>query len=255
MPKLRDTSRIDYDIYHKKGLKVLKDSGKIDVKMANLVDEELKIVKKFSRFFNEYEVSILYEVQDIEIGIKELKVLADSYEDVHVQLNREIGDNVYKETYTDYEDQILKVTKWIRDAKLAINEKKARKSADNDQEKLCESEKEIDKIKAEEKYFRKRIGSELEAMHGENSDFLEDLEKNLSAAEALKKEYYSIFVKIESMGTACKDEYENVFDKQVLAIDSFIEKTKKCIHDVKLVNIEDEKKRKCSEEIKKRNRK
>ena len=100
----RKISRFDYKIYNVTGLQVPKGTRKITAEMANFIDEELKIVKKLSRFHVEYELSLLYEVDDVEAGIRELKYLVESYEDVHLKLKREIGDEVYEETYTDYDE-------------------------------------------------------------------------------------------------------------------------------------------------------
>ena len=87
-----------------------------------MVDTELKITRKLARFFNEYDISLLFDVSDVENGIAELKALTDEYEDVHSQLSRisrDAGDEVYKETYSEqYDEQMKAILDWIRSGKI-----------------------------------------------------------------------------------------------------------------------------------------
>ena len=157
--------------------------------MEQIVDSELKISKKLKRFFNEYELSLLFDVQDVELGIAELKELTNEYDDIHSKLIRtstDAGDSVYKDTYQEqYDDQMSEIEKWIKQAKQDIKAKK-----------LDEASKEKDKIRAEEKYLRSRIESEIQALYSDNSMFIEDLEKGVACAQKLDVEYSQFFIKI-----------------------------------------------------------
>ena len=107
--------------------------------MASSIDEELKLVCKLTRFMNEYELSLLYDVVDVEEGIKEARQLAESFEEIHVMLKRELGDEDYNENYSGYDAQISKITDWIRVTKLEIKKKKESRDIEAEQEKLEES--------------------------------------------------------------------------------------------------------------------
>ena len=122
--------------------------------MEKMVDTELKITRKLARFFNEYDISLLFDVSDVENGIAELKALTDEYEDVHSQLSRisrDAGDEVYKETYSEqYDEQMKAILDWIRSAKISIKEKKEEQVSISQQEKSLEASKQKDKLIAGE---------------------------------------------------------------------------------------------------------
>ena len=113
----------------------------------------------------------------------------------------------------------------------------------------------MEKIRAEEKYFRKRIKAELDAMYEENSTFTENLEINLTALQELSQGYLEIFVKIESFGTKFRGEFGDVFEDQTHNINLFTQETRKKIQKIKFSEIEEEKRHKISEEFKKSERK
>ena len=62
------------------------------------IDEEIKIFRKLLIFFNEYELSLLYDVEDIESGIREIKDLTEVYDDINVK--RSLGDTQYEDEYS-----------------------------------------------------------------------------------------------------------------------------------------------------------
>ena len=80
------------------------------------------------RFKSEYELSLLYEMEDIEDGIKELFSIVKKYEELHIALKHELGSDSYAESYPDYEARIKSVTDWIRSAKFEIRNKKEKKT-------------------------------------------------------------------------------------------------------------------------------
>ena len=93
----RNIKPIDYKIFGSTGQKVFIERRNLS-EMEKMVDTELKITRKLARFFNEYDISLLFDVSDVENGIAELKALTDEYEDVHSQLSRisrDAGDEVY----------------------------------------------------------------------------------------------------------------------------------------------------------------
>ena len=172
----RNIDRVDYKIYNKTGNKIVKNRKGISI-MASSVDQELKVVGRLERFMIEYDFSLLYEVVDIEEGIREVRNIVESYEELHLKLKLELGILSYEETYPEYEDRIKCVTNWIRSAKSEIRNKK---SLANKQERVDLIEKQKTLIRAEEKYFSKRIKAEVISMTSEKSIFVDDLKKNVS---------------------------------------------------------------------------
>ena len=224
----RAIQRIDYNIYNRTGKKLGRD---ISAKMERLIEEDLKIVRRFNRFYEEYEISLLFEVTDLEVGIRELKELAEKYEDAHIKLEKELGEAAYKETYVDYEKHSRAVSEWIKAAKLEIKNKKALKDVGKERE-----------VRAEEKYFSIRIKNELQLMKNENSPFVENYEKNLIAAQKLIDGYSEIFVKIESLGVDLLKEFHGLFDETLNKINSFVQDTKNEIQKIKSSELEKEEK-------------
>ena len=93
--------RFDYRVYNQSGKKVAKDNAQINrivekldkdsiMERNKLIDEERKINLEVSRFWKEYELDQLYEVDDIKECINELKNLVKRFENVHVDLKREL---------------------------------------------------------------------------------------------------------------------------------------------------------------------
>ena len=61
-----------------------------------LIDEERKVCFKFSRLIVEDEFDLLFDVEDIEVAITECRKLLESYEDIHLELQRELEDEYEK---------------------------------------------------------------------------------------------------------------------------------------------------------------
>ena len=161
----RNIARFDYKIYNKTGIKLLKEGHRKGINtMAANIARELKLVCKLDRFKIEYELSLLYEIEDIEEGIKELCSIIDKYDEVHIALKNELRGDTYAESYPDYEARIKSVTDWIKSAKFEIRNKKEEKSLATRLERAEQTEREKIKVIAEEKYFRERIESEIANM-------------------------------------------------------------------------------------------
>ena len=124
----RNIGRVDYKIYNKTGIKLLNVYRKGISTMMTNIDRELKFVCKLDRFKSEYELSLLYEVEDIEDGTKELRNIVEKYKELLIALKNELGSDSYTESYPDYEARIKSVTEWIRSAKFEIRNKKEEKS-------------------------------------------------------------------------------------------------------------------------------
>ena len=215
------------------------------VAMASSIDEELKLVCKLTRFM--YELSLLYDVADVGEGMREARQLAESYEEIHVKLKRELGDEDYNENYPGYDAQISKITDWIMDAKLEIRKKKESRSNEAEQEKLEGSIKEIYKLRVEVKYLERRIKSGIARMYAENNVFVEDLEKHFNIAQRFIEEWTGIFVRIEASGSQYSEEFVGIYDELCNELDLFIQGTSKRMQEVKFSKLEVEKERKNEE--------
>ena len=237
---LRETSRFDYKIYNKKGKKVPKYNRKDMNKMANYIDDELKLVRKIDRFMKENELSLLFDENDIERSIQQLDQLIDSYESIHVTLKRDLGDDEYATTLgKEYEDKIAFMTDWIRDAKLTIKRKKEKKISQLDNEKNELTMKGRNKLRAEEKYYCDRIKYELENMYlkGSHPGFIEDIEKNVNRAYELIQGYTEIFIRIEEEGKEFLEEFSNSHEFYSEKLNEYIKDAKNIIQNIKENNM------------------
>ena len=247
----RNIKPIDYKIFGSTGQKVFIERRNLS-EMEKMVDTELKITRKLARFFNEYDISLLFDVSDVENGIAELKALTDEYEDVHSQLSRisrDAGDEVYKETYSEqYDEQMKAILDWIRSAKISIKEKKEEQVSISQQEKSLEASKQKDKLIAEEKYLRGRIDSEIRALYADDSNFVEDLEKGIISAQNLSVEYSQIFVEIETCGPQFRDSFGTAFTETEQFIKTFVAAARHRIREIKLSEKQKEEKRASSAE-------
>ena len=118
----------------------------------------------------------------------------------------------YEENYPEYEDRIKCVTNWIRSAKSEIRNKKEEKSLANKQERVDLIEKGKTLIRAEEKYFSKRIKAEIISMTSEKSIFVDDLKKNVSVAQELLEGFTKILIRIETLGGDFLHEFDNTYE-------------------------------------------
>ena len=55
-----------------------------------------------------------------------MRELLESYEDLHVDLKRDLGDEVHAETYEYYADTILRMEQWLKQSKVEIRKRKVK---------------------------------------------------------------------------------------------------------------------------------
>ena len=247
---LRETSRFDYKIYNKTGKKVAKYNRKEISNMANHIVDELKLVKKIDRFMIENELSLLFDVDDIEKSIHQWDQLIDSYESTHVTLKRDLGDEYATTFGEDYDDKIEFMTGWIKGAKLAIKRIKEKKVWQLDNEKIELNRKVRDKLRDEEKYYCDRIKHELENMYeiGNHPVVIEDLEKSVNRAYELIQGYMEIFIRIEEEGKEFLEEFRDSHEIYSDKLNEYIKGTKKIIQNTKQNNMQIEEDKRMSDE-------
>ena len=91
--------------------------------MAAKIDGKLKLVCKINRLYKEYGLDLLYDIPEIQEGINELRSLIESYESIHISLQKELGI-VYEDSYPDYDVQLTLMTDWIVSARREIKKRK-----------------------------------------------------------------------------------------------------------------------------------
>ena len=234
---LRDLDRIDYKIFSTEGVRVVKGPRNTG-KMSGTQDSEKKISNKIRRFFGENVLADLFDIEEIEGSVGQLRELSDSYEDLHIKLNREFG-TAYKTMYPDYDKTMQDIDSWL---KLSRVEVRARK-------KLA-SESGRDKLRIEEEFFRSRIAREIACLDAENSNFVEDLERHTFVAQDLLKAYSGVFLRVKEQGVAFTKELQGVYDLQVEGLEDFIKGKREKVRKIKLEEIARESSRKQLDERK-----
>ena len=122
----RSFDRLDYKEYHKTGKKVIKESKELNrisekfkkiaiMAAEKIIDEEKKLRLKIDRFLDEYDFELLFDIEDIEKGISEFKILIENYEGIHVELKRELNDE-YDLKFGDFAAKLKKMTDWVKKA-------------------------------------------------------------------------------------------------------------------------------------------
>ena len=211
---------LDYKLYNKTGRKVIKGKNSLII-MENKIDNELKLVCKISRFVKEFAIELLYDIEDIEAGIKECRELTENYEGIHIVLKRELAEE-YEEAYQEYDTITTSLVNWLRNARMEIRKKKEGSEMVRtlaEEEKL---RKIRDKLKAEEKYLRERIELEKESIGAHKSWFLEDVEKNINVLRELSLEDSGIFIRIEEIGEDYLEGFGSIYQKTSHEINNFI---------------------------------
>ena len=201
MRSSRNKNRLDYKIFHKSGEKVSKNREIFN--MSDTIDEELKIVCKINRFLEENDLSLFSDVEEIDNSLEKIRILQQEYEEVHIKLRRELGDDEYQKTYTEYEKSQDVMMTWLKDAKF---EKKRKKDKS--------SEQILEKLRAEEKFLFKKIFRELQNIESEHTSLVDDYERQLCVAEKSISEYTEVFRKIAEQGPIFVQEFGDKYEDQ-----------------------------------------
>ena len=226
----RPLIRFDYGTYHREGIKVPKLGSQKFTMAQQLIDNEKKLWRKIDRHIKENDIDLLFDVDDVAEAISDIHSLVNSFEDVHVSLQRELGDEQYTESYTDYDKQITTVTDWTTKAKMAIKEKKAAKA--NFHQVTMQQDQ--NKLFAEEKFLRDKIIRDLQTYRDENSFFVSDLTTNVSAVEDLQGQYTDLFFRIEGMGENFAKLFGERYQIHCGLMNDYIREMRKRIQDKKV---------------------
>ena len=206
--------------------------------MEEIVDEEIKIVLKINRFLKENELSELLDVEELDDSVQDLKNLQQDYEEVHVKLQRQFGDE-YSQKYNKFDENALIMMNWLKVAKRQLRTLKSKSG-----------ERVLDELRVEEKFVSKRIGRELQNVLHDPSTLVEDLERHVNVAENLVIEYSKVFMKIEAQGTEFRQEFGTKYDDQCKMLDDFISSRRNAIHGGRMAQKMSEEKRLVDESAK-----
>ena len=197
--KKRDQNRLDYAHFDKTGEKIFKK--RCISTMSITIEHELKTVCKINRFLDENQLSLFYDVEEINEGLEKMRELLQEFEDVHVELRRELGDAEYEKTYTEFKKSRDHMMTWLKNAK-----------SERSKFKKGSSEKILEILRTEEKFVRKDILRELDNINDEKPVLVEDYERQISVAENLLVRYSEVFRKIEEQGPDFTDEFGKSYD-------------------------------------------
>ena len=251
----RERERFDYKTYNATGKKVAKENRALDkisenfrnlakMELEKLDVEDKRVGLKITRFTEEYDFDLLFDVEDIKAGIAEFKKLIDMYEEIHVELKRQLKDN-YEHSYPDFEDKLKTMTDWVKTAKLEIKRKKVERSEKDKQVEREERRREREKLKTEERYFAERINQDLINISEKGTDLVENMEKSISDIKILIRGYSELFIRIEdAFGADFEKEFEGIYGKMNLKMNNLIRELMdkirdKRVDDVNLISLDE----------------
>ena len=201
----------------------------IPTKGMATVEKEVKVRTKVKRFMADNDFDLFFDDTEIDEAIREFSRLVDSFEDVHVELKGELGDQ-YAMTYGYYDDELKGMTDWVKVARLESKGKKVSKASKESEDDM---KRQKDKLRTEEKYLRDRITRELETYEHENSSFVEDIEKNVISIQELENQLMKLFGQIHSLGEDFSLTFGDYFAEQSKKISDFVKRMKTKVQDLK----------------------
>ena len=197
-------------------------SDKEPSEMNDLIDQETMLSWKFVRLLEEYDLTVLYDISEVEEALQEVRDSVENFETTHVQLQRGLGIK-YAELYPNAMDRLKPMTDWIVSARKDLRIRKVQKDQRDERLRLELEEREsklMGGMKAEEllrakqklrhmvKHLVTRIDSDLESIKNEGSLFPDDLQRNISNVRGLIKEHSDVFVEVK---TVFGDDYSAEF--------------------------------------------
>ena len=89
--------RLDYKKFHTEGIKVIKDEPTSTMSLSFTgadsitAEQEKKVARRISRFLEENDFALFFDVEEVQMAIMESRNILQEYEDVHVELENELG--------------------------------------------------------------------------------------------------------------------------------------------------------------------
>ena len=181
----RDITRLNYKVLHSTGEKVEKEVDRLSHTLGGLQVTNMALVKKLKNkekkivveFQNMDDITELQTMSEIEEYLSEIREIKKSYLNIHVDLEDELGQQVYQEMYKNYKkvlsgmktcmNEAISLRRQERSEKednIRKEEKEERVRREKEKEKKRQAEKEErDRIRQEEKEERDRIREEEKA--------------------------------------------------------------------------------------------
>ena len=222
--------RLDYQKFHTEGIKVIKDEPTSTMSLSFTgadsitVEQEKKVVRRISRFLEENDFDLFFDVEEVQMAIVESRNILQEYEDVHVELENELGLEAYTEKYqTEYSKNRATMMDWIKSAKMESNTRK---------KNFCNQI--FDKLRAEESLLSKRISLELQNFDGDCPPLIEGHERQLAVAEQLISDYTTVFQKIGEQGPDFMSQFGDRYDRTLAALNVVVSARRDSIQKMKL---------------------
>ena len=116
--------RLDYHILHETGARVyIEEPSNMSISSALgggsiTVELESKIVRKIKTFLEENDITLLFDLEETQIAIERARNILREFEDVHVELENELGCVEYPTKYPKYAETRTSMMSWIKNAKV-----------------------------------------------------------------------------------------------------------------------------------------
>ncbi len=185
------------------------------------MDEETKISYKFNRFLEEYDLDFMFEIEEYETAIAEIKGAVDRFEDIHIRLKRDMGEKDYSDKYPKFSDRLKLVTEWISTAKRNLRQQKRdiereRKNAEDAEykkelsmlelegkqkelERSLQVNRDKERLRNQVKYLGRRINSDIKSIENEGSHFMDDINRNIETVRQLMKDFTELLAEVETV--------------------------------------------------------
>ena len=181
------------------------------VTMTTAADRETRISAKIRRFFDSYDdMSDFFDIEEIEKSIKNLNDLTEQFDEVHIDLRNEIGED-YQKYKGDHRTTLTSLTDWGKRAKKEIKSRK---------ENVLK--KESNRLRVEEEFYRSTISRDLASLELEKSTFLEDLERHIGVADGMLQTYSEIHLRIKEKDDDLSIELKDIYADQVKILEDFV---------------------------------
>lgn len=237
----RSKPRIDYKIYDQTGKKILKESAKL-LELSNklekelamsenqLSDQETKLRLEISGFWGEYDLDDLYGIDQISDSISELKNIKRRFENVHVDLRRNLEEE-WAPKYPGYDDLVERMASWIKTARNKISERKREESlvplemqAKSAEQNMYENARvEQTLLRTDEKHLVIKLDQLLNTVDFENVDEIDEVETDLFKLGGLIEKYLEMHHKLElSLGNTYEEEFGDEFKKKMSHMNELI---------------------------------
>lgn len=215
---------LDYQIYDKTGIKVLKSREKMNNENTEEFENKIKNKIKAQKLKGDilehldiYEYDTLESVDDLRESLDAILLLSTEFRHLHVELRCDLGDETYIATYPNVEEFTSKVRDYIKNSKSKLKDLKKGEIEGGDAKLLTDKQ---NKFKVEEEVLRERIEREFQNFDLSDSN---EIRESCIRLERILVEYYQLLTSIKiTFGEKFVDFLGDNFDKTILRINDQI---------------------------------